>query len=592
MPPPTPPPAGPPGRPDPAKPTQSTEPTQVTPRQPAGSAEPGHPAQPANPARPPGPDQPGSPAQPGSRAQPGEPAQSGEPAQPASPAQPGSRTQPGEAARPGEPGEPVPLVVEPEPPPAPLAEPTVAPAALPGLLLPWLPAQRWFAGKGRRFAVSEVRRLGPLTGPPYPSAVWLVRLRFADGGTDSYQVPLVCRPKPVDTLTHVLVGQIPEPGTGRPVWWYDALHDKEVTDAWLRKLETNESGSGLAFHLGPGERQLPVDKPSLVLTVEQSNTSLVFGDEAILKVFRRIGPGVNPDIEVHEALARSGADRHVARLLGHVSAQWRETTGGAPATGSLAMLQEFFRTASDGWELAKTSVRDLYAEADLHPDEVGGDFAGEAHRLGVAAAEIHADLARVLPTGILGRSDLAELAAGMRDRLARAAKVVPELADYTPGLQLAFDALEGHEPGVPVQRIHGDFHLGQVLRTVHRWVVLDFEGEPAKPLAERVALESPLRDVAGMLRSFDYAARHLLADHPNRPQLVYRAEEWADRNRTAFCEGYAEGGGTDPREDTVLLRAYEADKAVYEAVYEARNRPAWLSIPLSSMARLTEGVAG
>ncbi|MEN3359093.1 MAG: maltokinase, partial [Mycobacteriales bacterium] len=319
--------------------------------------------------------------------------------------------------------------------PGPLAEPTVAPPALPGLLLAWLPAQRWFAGKGRRFEVSEVRRLGPLTGPPYPSGVWLVRLRYADGGGESYQVPLVCRPKPVDTLTHVLVGQIPEAGTGRPVWWYDALHDKEVTDAWLRHLEGDAAGGGgLAFHLGPGGRRLPVDKPSLVLTVEQSNTSLVFGDEAILKVFRRIAPGVNPDIEVHEALARSGADRHVARLLGHVSAQWREAPGGAPVTGSLAMLQEFFRTASDGWELAKTSVRDLYAEADLHPDEVGGDFAGEAHRLGVATAEIHADLARALPTGILGRSDLAEMAAGMRDRLGRAAKVVPELADYAPGL--------------------------------------------------------------------------------------------------------------------------------------------------------------
>jgi maltokinase len=256
------------------------------------------------------------------------------------------------------------------------------------------------------------------------------------------------------------------------------------------------------------------------------------------------------------------------------------------------MLQEFFRTATDGWELAKTSVRDLYAEADLHADEVGGDFAGEAYRLGVATAEIHADLARVLPTGRLDAAELDRLAAEMSQRLDHAIEVVPELADYAPALRAAYDALAGHSPGVPVQRVHGDYHLGQVLRTVTRWVVLDFEGEPAKPLAERRALGSPLRDVAGMLRSFDYAARHLLADHPHQPQLVYRAEEWADRNRSAFCDGYAEGNGTDPREEAVLLRAYEADKAVYEAVYEARNRPAWLSIPLSSLARLTEGVAG
>ena len=256
------------------------------------------------------------------------------------------------------------------------------------------------------------------------------------------------------------------------------------------------------------------------------------------------------------------------------------------------MLQEFFRTASDGWELAKISVRDLYAEADLHPEEVGGDFAGEAHRLGVATAEIHQDLARALPTAMLDRDDVAGLAEAMRGRLETAIASVRELADYAPRLRGIYDALEKHEAGVPVQRIHGDYHLGQVLRTARRWVVLDFEGEPAKPLSERVALDSPLRDIAGMVRSFEYAARHLLADHPYQPQLARRADEWAARNRAAFCDGYAEVTGHDPREDGLLLRAYEADKAVYEAVYEARNRPSWLAIPLASLARLTEGVTG
>jgi maltokinase len=176
----------------------------------------------------------------------------------------------------------------------------------------------------------------------------------------------------------------------------------------------------------------------------------------------------------------------------------------------------------------------------------------------------------------------------MNSRLDAALEVVPELAPYADGLRARFAELGELDEPIPVQRVHGDYHLGQVLRTHLGWTILDFEGEPARPLAARRGLDSPIRDIAGMLRSFEYAARHLLVEGHSDPQLEYRANEWAGRNRQAFCDGYANVAGRDPSEQPALVRAFEADKAVYEAVYEARNRPHWLPIPLNSLAKLAQ----
>src|SRR3954466_3880338 len=196
----------------------------------------------------------------------------------------------------------------------------------------------------------------------------------------------------------------------------------------------------------------------------------------------------------------------------------------------------------------------------------------------------------VLPSATAGPEESQATARQLHERLDAALLVVPELAEHADAMRGLYDEVAARTAPVEVQRVHGDYHLGQVLRTQDGWVLLDFEGEPARSLEERTALMSPLRDVAGMLRSFDYAARHLLAERTGEQPLAYRANEWADRNRTAFCDGYAKAAGSDPRDNSVLLRAFELDKAVYEVVYEARNRPTWLAIPLGSVERLATEV--
>jgi maltokinase len=444
----------------------------------------------------------------------------------------------------------------------------------------YLGRQRWFAGKGRTWLVAGTATVGELA----PGVrIDTVTVRYDDGGTETYQVPLVAYPTPQEHLAHAYVGEESEvDGSRRHL--YDALQDKDATVHWFEGIAEGRTVGNLAFHRDPTITELPPGGPSIVVGAEQSNTSVIFGDTVIVKVFRKISPGINPDIEVHAALAAAGST-HIAAPLGWLEGSWTDASG-ERATASLAMAQSFLKDATDGWEIALTSVRDLYAEADLHADEVGGDFAGEAQRLGAATAEVHAALAAALPTGRLEGKDLDDLADGMRTRLERTAAEVAELTPYVAALRTAFDDLATLDTPVEVQRVHGDFHLGQVMRTLDGWKLLDFEGEPARPLAERRGLESPVKDVAGMLRSFDYAARHLLADHPFDPQREYRATEWAERNRDAFCAGYAGAGAADPRTQPVLLRAFETDKAVYEVLYEARNRPSWLQIPMAAIRRL------
>lgn len=254
------------------------------------------------------------------------------------------------------------------------------------------------------------------------------------------------------------------------------------------------------------------------------------------------------------ALAGQGCRRVPAPVA------WFRTTH--PQGATLGVLQPYLRDASDGWALA------LQALAS------GDDFTVQAHELGRAMAEVHLALAAAFPGS--GHDDNGSTAAAMTERLNSVAHSVPALRPFVPGLQSAFGALATCDSGPPAQRVHGDLHLGQVLRAGREWFVIDFEGEPSRPLVERCAAQSPVRDIAGMLRSFDYAARQR---RPWRP-------EWARRCREAFCGGYAALAGWDPRKKHGLLRAYETDRAVYEVLYEARHRPDWLPVPMAAIERL------
>jgi maltokinase len=456
----------------------------------------------------------------------------------------------------------------------------------------YLGEARWFAGKGRTYDVIDVERVGTLPGPP-PVTVDILTVEYAatdseDGAIERYQMPLSHYPEEQGRIHHAYLGPHYDEDLGQ-VHTYDAVHDRQAMQVYLQAFVATEPDSshqygGLVFHRLAGH-ELDTDVHSTLFSGEQSNSSVAFGEDSLLKVFRRVTPGRNPDIEIHRALTEAESS-DVAALYG-----WIEE-----GQYDLGMLQQFLRTASDGWDLALASARNLFAEGDLHADEVGGDFAGESHRLGATVSEIHELLRRHFGTTPFDAKNTAE---AMRDRLDVVVGAVPDLAERAPALAELF-AKVAEADGAPdvrksAQRIHGDLHLGQTLRTSLGWKLVDFEGEPLKALEQRKLPDSPWRDVAGMLRSFDYAAQSVVRDLHSQAepgsQIVYRANEWTARNRAAFLDGYVEhraqsGGGPLTTTEQALIDAYEADKAVYEVLYEVRNRPTWLDIPLTAIDRI------
>lgn len=445
-------------------------------------------------------------------------------------------------------------------------------------LAAWMPRQRWYAAKGRSPVLRWVGRYDlPAAGDAAPG-VFLV----ADESTFPvvlYQVPVVARPATAETASADHVIGAPDAGTVL----IDGVHDPAFTDALLRLVTEGGRGSGPET-VATG---IPVggDRPRRALTAsvlrgEQSNTSIIFRspDEPggiICKVFRQLHAGLNPDIELQVALAEAGSP-FVPAAVGQVEGMWPEPGTDGGARGSLAFAQEFLPGVEDAWRVA------------LDACGRGEDFTDRARELGEATAAVHLDLARLFPTDDDAPREAMTLS--WAARLATAVAEVPAIGGLRAGIEAVYRRAS-EIPWPPLQRVHGDFHLGQVLHVPDRgWVLLDFEGEPLRPMSERRRPDLALRDVAGMLRSFDYVAGSARIDGSTAPAAS--AETWAGAARTAFLGGYGAVTGLDLDAHRALLTTLELDKAVYEAIYESRNRPAWTAIPLQAIARLAAGDAG
>jgi maltose alpha-D-glucosyltransferase/alpha-amylase len=489
----------------------------------------------------------------------------------------------------------------------------------------FLRGQRWFGGKARQVTGARVVDWG--SAGPGRALLTLVEVTFADGAGDLYFVPLAATPGPaaaalLESMRSRVLARLW--GPDGEALLHDALADDTACAALLDAIASGRefptrAGRIRAFTTaafrelrGPADQPLPPRRGP-----ETSSNSLVFyGDRLLLKLFRRLEVGTNPDLEIGRYLTEHTDFTRIPRVAGAVE---YDRPGSGPVT--LATLQAFVPSEGDGWRLMLNELERYYdrAERGVHGPGAGGrpvTYMGAAATLGRRTAELHLALAKdtgdpAFTPEAMTAADVATLAAEVRERGDQAlAGVRAHRADLPEAVRPAADQFlaegpavhdrlagdPGIRPGALKIRCHGDYHLAQVLWVDSDFVILDFEGEPTRTVEKRCAKQSPLKDVAGMLRSFNYAAyAGLFAFTQGRPDDFARLEAWAalwqDCTSAAFLRAYGATAAGAPflPADTqfgALLDFFMLDKAFYELLYELNNRPDWVRIPLRGVLSL------
>lgn len=456
---------------------------------------------------------------------------------------------------------------------------------------------RWFGGKGRSISTLALVDEAVVEDGPPALVLALVRVTFSDGTAQLYHIPLLLdENEPRDAFSSIerlrVVGDLMAHG--------HAI--KGVSGTFYF------GGAGLDPLAPPGNRSIRH------IGVEQSHTSAVFDEDVIVKFFRRVEFGPNPELELSRLLTHEGF-QHIPAQVGEISYEGDLESTGEQTEIDLGIAQTFIPAAVDGWVYALGQVHALYDQIGLEdsPEEMrllteqrSAPVLEGLEQLGDVTAALHIALSRgeMEPDFLPEPADAADIERWVHEATTRLGELVhsgtPGLSELRPGAERLirnFKAVEG-EIGSKT-RIHGDYHLGQVLWSRREWLVIDFEGEPARPIPVRRTKQSALRDVAGMLRSFSYAAlvpmlERTDEDSEERRRIQPWADMWESLAREHFLNGYTrkshEGTFLPTDRDllSLMLDFFELDKALYELGYERGHRPHWIIIPLRGIRGLLD----